>query len=105
MYHRTSDCFALSHALNGGSPHRRGERRCVAFELIVPGLDSSTARETLACAFGAGTQTYIVQTSRLHDCTTLQVETDHDDINHVIGTLTSHFPHATLGRVTRVTRR
>ncbi|SAK75271.1 hypothetical protein [Caballeronia ptereochthonis] len=103
MY-RTSDSPALPHALNGGSPHRREVRHCVAFDLIVPGLDSSPAREMLAYAFGAGTQAYVVQTSRLHDCTTLYVETDRDDINDVIGMLTAHFPNATLGRVTRVTR-
>ena len=73
MYHRTSDSSALPHALNGGSPHRREQRHCVAFDLVVPGLDSSSAREVLAYAFGAGTQAYIVETSRLHDCTMLRM--------------------------------
>ncbi|SAK54609.1 hypothetical protein AWB76_02034 [Caballeronia temeraria] len=104
MYIRTSDSSALSHALNGGSPRPRETRHCIAFDLTVPGLDSSGAREVLAYAFGAGTQAYIAETSRLHDCTTLYVETDSDDINNVIATLTAHFPNATLGRVTRVTR-
>ena len=104
MY-RTSDSPALPHALNGGSPHRREMRPCVAFDLTVPGLDSSSARDVLAYAFGPGTQAYIVETSRLHDCTKLYVETGSADINDVIGTLTAHFPQATLGRVTRVTRR
>ncbi|KND57623.1 hypothetical protein BSCH_00933c [Candidatus Paraburkholderia schumanniana] len=57
-----------------------------------------------AYAFGADTQAYIVETSRLHDCTMLYVETDSEDINEVIGTLTAHFAHATLGRVTQLTR-
>ncbi|WP_250435568.1 hypothetical protein [Caballeronia sp. ATUFL_F2_KS9A] len=101
---RTSDSIALSRVVNGGSPRRREARHCVAFDLTVPGLDSSAARDMLAYAFGAGTQAYIVETSRLRDCTTLHVETDRDDINDVIGTLTAHFPNATLGRVTRITR-
>ncbi|MFM0322389.1 hypothetical protein [Caballeronia glebae] len=106
---RTFDSSALSRALDGGSPRCRETRHCetrhcVAFDLTVPGLDSSAAREVLSYAFGAGTQAYIVETSRLHDCTTLYVETDSEDINDVIGTLTAHFPNATLGRVTRVTR-
>jgi hypothetical protein len=103
MY-RTSDSPALPHALNGGSPHRHHARQCVAFDLTVPGIDSSPAREVLAYAFGPGTQAYIVETSRLHDCTKLYVETDSEDVNDVISTLTEHFPQATLGRVTRVTR-
>ncbi|WP_250866253.1 hypothetical protein [Caballeronia sp. INSB1] len=101
---RTSDSAGLPHTLSGGSPRRRETRRCVAFDLTVPGLDSSAAREVLAYAFGARAQAYVVETSRLHDCTTLHVETDSEDINDVIGTLTAHFPHATLGRVTGVTR-
>ncbi|WP_321792983.1 hypothetical protein [Caballeronia sp. J97] len=101
---RTSDPSALSHAFNGGSPRRRETRHCVAFDLTVPGLDSSAARAMLSHAFGAGTQSYIVETSRLHDRTTLFVETDNVDINDVIGTLTAHFPNAMLGRVTRIAR-
>ncbi|KXV11768.1 hypothetical protein CR51_07295 [Caballeronia megalochromosomata] len=107
MDFRTSDSSTLLPAASGGSPRRRETRHwrhCVAFDLTVPGLDSSPAREVLAYAFGAQAQAYIVETSRLHDCTTLYVETDSEDINDVIGTLTTHFPNATLGRVTRVTR-
>ncbi|SPB12875.1 hypothetical protein NOV72_00179 [Caballeronia novacaledonica] len=104
MDFRTSDSSVLLQALGGGSPRRRETRHCVAFDLTVPGLDSSPAREVLAHAFGAGAQAYIVETSRLHDCTKLYVETDSEDINDVIGILTAHFPNATLGRVTRVTR-
>jgi hypothetical protein len=80
-------------------------RQCVAFDLTVPGIDSAPARELLAYAFGAHAQVYIVQTCRLHESTTLYVETDDTDVNDVIGTLTAHFPHATLGRLTRVSRR
>ncbi|SAK98382.1 hypothetical protein AWB77_05853 [Caballeronia fortuita] len=104
MYIRTADSSALPQAHSGGSPRRKEARRCVAFDLIVPGLDSSGAREVLAYAFGVGTQAYIVETSRLHECTTLYVETGSDDINDVIGTLTAHFPNATLGRVIRIDR-
>jgi hypothetical protein len=100
----SSDSTILAHTLSGGSPRRRETRHCVAFDLTVPGLDSSPAREVLAHAFGALAQAYVVETSRLHDCTTLYVETDSEDINDVIGTLTAHFPNATLGRVIRVTR-
>ncbi|KAK47068.1 hypothetical protein BG58_05985 [Caballeronia jiangsuensis] len=100
----SSDSSTLVHTLGGGSPRRRETRHCVAFDLTVPGLDSSPAREVLAYAFGALAQAYVVETSRLHDCTTLYVETDSEDINDVIGTLTAHFPNATLGRVIRVTR-
>jgi hypothetical protein len=89
-----SDSPALPHAT----------RRCVAFDLTVPGIDSAPARELLAYAFGAHAQAFIVETSRLNDCTTLYVETDDTDVNGVIGTLTAHFPHATLGRVTRIDR-
>ncbi|WP_232316576.1 hypothetical protein [Candidatus Burkholderia verschuerenii] len=45
-----------------------------------------------------------METSRLHDRTVLYVETASSDLNDVIGKLTAYFPHATLGRVTRVTR-
>ncbi|MDR5746979.1 hypothetical protein QCE73_27780 [Caballeronia sp. LZ029] len=100
----SSDSSTVAHTLGGGSPRRREARHCVAFDLTVPGLDSSPAREVLAYAFGALAQAYVVETSRLHDCTTLYVETDSEDINDVIGTLTAHFPNATLGRVIRVTR-
>ncbi|WP_277184951.1 hypothetical protein [Caballeronia sp. BR00000012568055] len=93
MY-RTFDSPALPHA-----------RHCVAFDLTVPGLDSSPARDMLGYAFGAGTHAYVTSTNRLHDCSTLYVETDSDDINDVIAVLTTHFPQATLGRVTRITRR
>jgi hypothetical protein len=103
MY-RTSDSFALPALAQGGSPRRRHAQSCVAFELTVPGLDSAPARELLAYALGAGTQAYIVETSRLHDRTKLYVETGNPDINEVIGALTAHFPEATLGCVTRVTR-
>ncbi|BAN25001.1 hypothetical protein [Caballeronia insecticola] len=104
MY-RTSDSSALSHTQNGGSPHRRIARHSLSFDLTVPGLNSEPARNLLAHAFGAGTQAFVVQISRRHDCTTLYVETDRVDINDVIGMLTTHFPNATLGRVTRVVRR
>ncbi len=79
-------------------------RECVAFDLTVPGLDSSVARELLACAFGDGASAYVVATSRIDDSTTLYVETNDTDVNAVIGKLTDWFPQAPLGRVTRVAR-
>jgi hypothetical protein len=103
MY-RTSESPAIPFTSEGGSPLRHATRDCVAFDLTIPGLDSCTAREMLDYAFGAGTTAFVVATNRLHDCTALYVETVSTDLDEVIGKLTAYFPHATLGRVTRIAR-
>jgi hypothetical protein len=104
---RDTDSTLLPFASRGGAPRDRTARHqpahAIAFDLTIPGLDSSTARDMLEYAFGAGTSAFVVETSRLHDHTKLYVETASADLDEVIGKLTAYFPHAMLGRITRVT--
>ncbi|WP_438391648.1 hypothetical protein [Caballeronia sp. DA-9] len=72
----------------------------VAFDVTVPGLDSSGPRRILQKALGGEARMQVMATDRRHDCVTLHVEAPSRSLADVIGIVTSRFESATLGRAT-----
>ena len=72
----------------------------VAFDVTLPGLDSSEPRRVLQRALGGEARMQVVATDRRHDCLTLHVEVPSRSLADVIGIVISRFEQATLGRAT-----
>ncbi|MGV7243690.1 hypothetical protein [Caballeronia sp. M23-90] len=72
----------------------------VAFDVTLPGLDSSESRRVLQRALGGEARMQVVATDRRHDCLTLHVEVPSPSLADVIGIVISRFEQATLGRAT-----
>jgi|GEM_PF-1264584 hypothetical protein len=72
----------------------------VAFDVTLPGLDSSEPRRVLQRALGGEARMQVVATDRRHDCLTLHVEVPSRSLADVIGIVISRFDQATLGRAT-----
>jgi len=77
----------------------------LAFDLILPGLDSSGPRRVLQSALGGEARMQVVATDRRHECVTLHVEVPSRTLSDVIGVVTSRFEQATLGHATTFTLR
>ena len=82
-------------------PSARASRKLytvVAFDVTLPGLDSSGPRRVLQKALGGETRMQVVATDRRRDCVTLHVEVPARSLSDVIGLVVSRFDQATLGR-------
>lgn len=89
-------------------PSARATRKLhtvIAFDVTLPGLDSSEPRRVLQKALGGEARMQVVATDRRHDCLTLHVEVPSRSLSDVIGVVTSRFDQATLGRATTFTLR
>jgi hypothetical protein len=97
-----------SHSVPVAQPYVRATRKLhtvVAFDLILPGLDSSGPRRVLQKALGDEARMQVVATDRRHECVTLHVEVPSRTLSDVIGVVTSRFERATLGHATTFTLR